>query len=64
MHRSYMIVDRYIHTQMYTSMYVYYHHSIFIKYFTTKALMAWYSGIVSTCGAMGREIESRQGIGW
>jgi hypothetical protein len=36
----------------------------------TFALTAWSSGIVSEChrteetGAVGREIESRQGIGW
>jgi hypothetical protein len=28
------------------------------------ALAAWYLGIVSTCGVMGREIESRWSIGW
>jgi hypothetical protein len=28
------------------------------------ALVAWSSGIVSACGSMGREIESRRGIGW
>jgi hypothetical protein len=29
-----------------------------------KALAAWFSGIISAYGAVGREIESRQGIGW
>jgi hypothetical protein len=29
-----------------------------------NALAAWSNGIVSACVAMGREIESRQGIGW
>jgi hypothetical protein len=28
------------------------------------ALAAWFSGIVTTCGGMGREIEYRQGMGW
>jgi hypothetical protein len=27
-------------------------------------LVAWSSCTVSACGDMGREIESRQGIGW
>jgi hypothetical protein len=27
-------------------------------------MAAWSSGIVSACGVMGREIESRQGLGW
>jgi hypothetical protein len=29
-----------------------------------KALVAWSSDIVSVCRVMGREIESRQAIGW
>jgi hypothetical protein len=28
------------------------------------ALAAWSSGIASDCGVVGREITSRQGIGW
>jgi hypothetical protein len=27
-------------------------------------MAAWSNGNVSTCGVMGREIDSRQGIGW
>jgi hypothetical protein len=29
-----------------------------------KALAAWSIGVVSACGVMGREIESRQGTRW
>jgi hypothetical protein len=32
------------------------------KYAFIYALAAWSSGIVSVCGVMGREIESRQGV--
>jgi hypothetical protein len=30
----------------------------------SSVLAAWSSGIVSACGEMGREIESRQGLGF
>jgi hypothetical protein len=36
----------------------------FYKKGSNFALVAWSGGIVSAFGAMGREIESRQGSGW
>jgi hypothetical protein len=36
----------------------------FIHRIYSVALVAWSSGNVSACGVMGREIESRQGIGF
>jgi hypothetical protein len=35
---------------------------VLVKKITETAMVAWPSGIVSACGAMGREIESHLGI--
>jgi hypothetical protein len=37
------------------------HAQTFVKAWKAVALAAWSSGIVTACGVMGREIESRQG---